>query len=149
MDIIFNLLFPDTLNFELKTTGFVSALPYLALGILLPISGYIADFLKIKEYLTMTQIRKFFTFGSFLVQGSALIIVTFLTDHVWTVFLLTLSVGIGGFSLSGFMVNPLDIAPQYASIIFGASNTLSTIPGIISPFLVGVLVTNAVSIFFF
>lgn len=79
----------------------MSALPYLALGTLLPISGYIADYLKMNGYLTMTQIRKFFTFGSFLVQAAALIIVTFISDPIWTVAFVTLSVGAGAFSLSG------------------------------------------------
>jgi hypothetical protein len=32
-----------------------------------------------------------------------------------------------------------DIAPAYAGIIFGISNTFATIPGIISPYVVGAL----------
>ncbi len=32
-----------------------------------------------------------------------------------------------------------DIAPAYAGIIFGISNTFATIPGIISPYIVGTL----------
>ena len=32
-----------------------------------------------------------------------------------------------------------DIAPAYAGIVFGISNTLATIPGIISPYVVGAL----------
>lgn len=43
-----------------------------------------------------------------------------------------------------FRVNPLDIAPQHASVIMGISNTFATIPGIISPTLTGFIVLNSV-----
>ncbi|CAF4297839.1 unnamed protein product, partial [Rotaria magnacalcarata] len=39
----------------------------------------------------------------------------------------------------GFTQVPNDIAPAYAGIIFGISNTFATIPGIISPYVVGAL----------
>jgi MFS transporter, ACS family, solute carrier family 17 (sodium-dependent inorganic phosphate cotransporter), other len=39
-------------------------------------------------------------------------------------------------------VNHLDIAPQYASILMGISNTVATIPGIISPLIAGFIVTE-------
>lgn len=42
----------------------------------------------------------------------------------------------------GFAVNHLDVAPQYASILMGISNTFATIPGIISPSLTGWIVTG-------
>lgn len=39
----------------------------------------------------------------------------------------------------GFMLSANDIAPAYAGIIFGISNTFATLPGIISPYIVGAL----------
>lgn len=80
---------------------------------------------------------------------------------------LTIAVGFGGFAWSGFRykisktspplciqahripilgfsVNHLDIAPQYASLIMGLSNTVATIPGIMSPALTGYIVQNKV-----
>ena len=38
-----------------------------------------------------------------------------------------------------FYVTANDIAPAYAGIVFGISNTFATIPGIISPYIVGAL----------
>ena len=37
------------------------------------------------------------------------------------------------------MLTANDIAPAYAGIIFGISNTFATLPGIISPYIVGAL----------
>ena len=61
---------------------------------------------------------------------------------------LTLAVGGGGFAFSGFFVNHLDIAPPYAGLLFGLSNMVATLPGIISPLLTGVVVQHPVSVQF-
>lgn len=41
-----------------------------------------------------------------------------------------------------FSTNAIDFAPAYASIAFGFASTLSTVPGIIAPTLVGFIVRN-------
>lgn len=42
------------------------------------------------------------------------------------------------------MVNSNDVAAGYAGIVFGISNTFATIPGIVSPYLVGVITKNVI-----
>ena len=42
-----------------------------------------------------------------------------------------------GIGWAGFGVNHLDIAPRYASILIGITNTCATVPNIIVPILVG------------
>ena len=55
------------------------------------------------------------------------------------------SQGGGGGGVGGFSVNHLDIAPQYASILMGLSNTFATIPGIVSHSLTSAIVHDKVS----
>jgi hypothetical protein len=43
---------------------------------------------------------------------------------------------------AGFMVNANDIAGNYAGIVFGISNTIAIIPGIIAPYIVGALTSH-------
>ena len=57
-------------------------------------------------------------------------------------FILSFDVALGALSICGYGVNHLDIAPQYASILMGISNTIATIPGIISPLIAGFIVTE-------
>ena len=59
-----------------------------------------------------------------------------------------IAVAFFGLSFTGFMVNPLDIAPKYAGIIIGLSNCISTTPGFIGPSLVGIITRDEVGIFF-
>jgi ACS family sodium-dependent inorganic phosphate cotransporter len=60
----------------------------------------------------------------------------------WAITCISLSLGCGGFAWAGFSINHLDIAPQYAAILMGISNTIGTIPGIISPQVTGFLVKD-------
>ena len=48
---------------------------------------------------------------------------------------------------AGFMVNYNDVAGPYSGIVFGMVNTIGTIPGIIAPYLVGVLTVNVTLVF--
>lgn len=52
---------------------------------------------------------------------------------VWAIVFLSLSVGCSGFVVAGSGVNYLDIAPKYAGILLGISNTIGTIPGFLGP----------------
>ena len=54
-------------------------------------------------------------------------------DKMTTIVLLTLSVSLCGLIDVGHTVNILDIAPQYAGMIYGIVNTMGNIPGVIGP----------------
>ena len=73
-----------------------------------------------------------------------MMLAAFLLHPVTSMICITIAVGLGAFAWSGFAVNHLDIAPQYASILMGIGNTIATIPGIVSPLLTGFLVDNGV-----
>ncbi|XP_044011343.1 sialin-like [Aphidius gifuensis] len=132
----------DVLNFQIKKTGFLSALPYLVMAIVLQFSGHFADYLRSNNYLTTTQVRKIFNCGAFLAQTIFMISTAFVESSVSAVTCITIAVGLGGFAWSGFSVNHLDIAPQHASVLMGMGNTIATIPGIVSPILTGYIVKN-------
>lgn len=135
----------EILNFDLQQTGFVSALPFLALSVMLPFTGILADWLQIKKILSTTQVRKHLTNFSFLGQMVFLLLAAFFVDTTWIIVCITLSVGLGSFSISGYYVTPLDMAPQFSSIIIGLCNTFATLTGLISPVLTGYIVTTPVT----
>ncbi|CAG9864851.1 unnamed protein product [Phyllotreta striolata] len=132
----------EVLHFDLKSAGFMSALPYLAMAIIMQLAGQLADFLLVKKVLSITHVRKLFTCVGFLSQTVFILCAGYWLTPVGTTFCLVMAVGLGGFALAGFGVNGLDIAPKYASILVGISNTFGTVPGIVSPILTGYLVTH-------
>ena len=59
--------------------------------------------------------------------------------------LLSLALVGGGITQCGFNINHLDIAARYAGVLMALTNTVGTLPGIISPYVVGSLTNNKVS----
>ena len=55
------------------------------------------------------------------------------TSTEWAITLVSLSVGLSGFTNAGSVINHLDIASQYAGILVGIVNTIATIPGFTGP----------------
>lgn len=137
--------FSDILDFNLANSGILSALPYLTMSVLVFFSSFLADYFQVKAILTTTQVRRYFNCSSFLGQTVFMMLAAFMLHPTYSVVLLTIGVGIGAFSLSGFTVNHLDIAPDYSSILMGISNTFGTVPGIVSPLLTGYIVSTPVS----
>ncbi|XP_044751573.1 vesicular glutamate transporter 1-like isoform X2 [Coccinella septempunctata] len=132
----------DILEFDIAHTGFMAALPYLVMSIMLLLSGHIADWFLVKKILTVTQVRKLFNCGAFISQSIFLIGASFATTATMGMICLIFAAGLGSFSLAGFSVNYLDIAPQHASVLMGIGNTIGSIPGIVSPILSGYVVTT-------
>jgi len=52
------------------------------------------------------------------------------------------ALGALGFTWSGFLPNHLDIAPRYADILMGITNTAGTIPGVVGVYVTGWLVQS-------
>ncbi|XP_069671568.1 vesicular glutamate transporter 2-like isoform X1 [Periplaneta americana] len=132
----------DVLKFDLKDAGLLAALPYLVMGIVVQAGGFLADWLRSQGHLTTTQVRKLCNCGAFVCQTLFLLAAAHSTTPTAVVASLTVAVGFGGFAWAGFSVNHLDIAPQFASILMGLSNTVATLPGMVSPLLTGHLVQD-------
>lgn len=110
------------------------------MGILLGVSGYLADWAQIKGYLTTSQVRRYFNCGAFLAQTLFMMLAAYLLHPIGSVICIVIAVGLGAFAWSGFAVNHLDVAPNHASVLMGISNTFATIPGILSPLITGFIV---------
>uniref|UniRef100_A0A5S6QPJ8 Sialin n=1 Tax=Trichuris muris TaxID=70415 RepID=A0A5S6QPJ8_TRIMR len=130
----------DVLRFELQKTGFVAAIPYLTMGILLQISGMLAHCIQKRFRLRLVVLRKLMTSGGLLVQAAFVILTVNSSNSAVATAYVCVGVGFGGIAWSGFSTNQLDVANQFASVVMGISNTVATLPGMISPLLVGAIV---------
>ncbi|TNN43231.1 Sialin [Liparis tanakae] len=77
--------------------------------------------------------------GSSLLSSAAFLVAVVYAgcSHILTVTFLTLSSTIGGTTASGVYMNQIDIAPRYAGLLLGITNTFGTIPGILAPIATG------------
>jgi len=75
-----------------------------------------------------------------LLPGGFLIITGFLgCDRYLTVAMVIIAVGMSALAGSGYAVNHLDLAPPFAGVLMGMTNTVGTIPGFVSPQITGIL----------
>merc|ERR1712165_134023 len=125
--------FKEVFNMDLTEGSTLAALPHLVMTIIVPLGGQLADFLRRKEILSTTNVRKIFNCGGFGGEALFLIGVAFARNEATAVACLIIAVGCSGFAISGFNVNHLDIAPRYASILMGISNGVGTFSGMICP----------------
>ena len=132
----------DVLDYDLKSSSFMSALPYIVMAVIVPIGGYIADSLIVKQILSTTNVRKLFTCVAYFGQAIFLMVTAFSSSKEQAIAGLTLAVGFGGFAISGFLVNHQDIAPKYAGTLMGITNCFATIPGMVSPTISGAIVSD-------
>ena len=83
-------------------------------------------------------------FSGFLTMMVFPVAAGYVTDPTLAVVFMTLGIGLSGFTESGYLINHLDIAPPFASVLMGISNTAGTMAGIISPTLTGFITHNHV-----
>ena len=128
--------FRDVQSLSVTSAGLYSAAPWLTMFVMINISGWVADGL-VKRGNSITFVRKLMQTGGMF--GSAVFFL--LVPHADTP-LIALAVMCGALAcialtFSGYVPNFLDVAPRYADVLVGISNTFGTIPGIVGVFLAG------------
>lgn len=87
-----------------------------------------------------------FEFPGALGAGTFILAAGYAKSATVAVTCMCVGVAASGLMHSGYNVNMLDIAPRYACVIMGLTNTVGTITGFLSPMMVGFITVNKVSI---
>lgn len=116
--------------------GWYSAAPWLILFIIANLSGVIADRM-VKRGMTITRVRKTMQVIGLLGSAFGLIVASYIETPLVAVVVLCGALGVLGFTWAGFGPNHLDVAPRYADVLAGLTNTAGNLPGVI-----GVVVTG-------
>ncbi|KAG4066879.1 hypothetical protein HA402_012946 [Bradysia odoriphaga] len=128
------------LHFNIKENGLLSSLPYFGKYVMAVLASYLADNLRQSGKLTTTQARKSFTAFAVITPGLLMILQVFFgMDRTFAVIIFTLQLLFNGAVTAGYLGNGLDIAPNFSGTIFGLANTLSSLGGFLSAYMVGTL----------
>ncbi|KAI0497539.1 hypothetical protein KFK09_020770 [Dendrobium nobile] len=119
------------LQLSLQEMGSSKMLPYLNMFIFSNMGGVVADHLITRRILSITQTRKLLNTVGFVISALALFLLPLFKTSSGTVLCSSVSLGFLALGRAGFAVNHLDIAPGYAGIVMGVSNTAGTLAGII------------------
>ena len=131
--------FKSTFHVSLTDAGLLSAAPWLVSFIVANLAGHVADRL-LRAGTSAGFVRKLMM--AIALFGGALCF--WWLPHVATpqaaVIVMCFAAAAFACSLAGFAPNCFDIAPRYADVIWGVSNTVATLPGIFGVFITGWLV---------
>jgi MFS transporter, ACS family, solute carrier family 17 (sodium-dependent inorganic phosphate cotransporter), other len=128
-----------TFGVPLERVGAYSIVPWIVTFFMITFSGWLADAL-IARGLSVGTVRKSMQTAAFALGATSLMMVPAAHSPALAVALLTLAASSNGIGSAAFGVNHLDVAPTYAGILMGISNTFATIPGIIGVAATGLIV---------
>lgn len=134
--------FNDEYDIPTAEVGFYAMLPYIAMFLGSNGSGWLSDYMDSKGY-SLTCIRKTMQVTAFVLPSIFLLLIIYITTTSFTATVfLTFSVGFTGFSHAAYWANIIDISPNHAETVLGASNTLASIPGIVGNTVTGWILDN-------
>ncbi len=131
--------FKSTFNLSLSSAGWLSAAPWLASFAMANVGGMAAARM-LRAGVSTTRVRKRLLTFAFLGSATLLLLLPLATTPALAVTLMCGATSALAFCISGFGPNAFDIAPKYADVIWGITNTAGTIPGVIGVAATGMMV---------
>lgn len=137
------------LGVDFASVGIFAVIPSLFSFLFLNVAGWLADRL-IQRGWDVTTARKTMQTIGFGGAATTLMFVGYIHDAPAAIALMSVGSILGGCAAGGFGVNHLDVAPRYAGVLMGLSNTAGTIPGIIGVYVSGLILelTNSWTLVF-
>lgn len=131
--------FKKTFDVSLANAGWLSAAPWLAYFIMGNAGGWFADKLMVAGK-SPTFVRKLMQCTACAGTGTWLLLLQMAPNATVAMILMCCAAGTMSLCLAGFAANPFDVAPRYADVVWGISNTGGTMPGIIGVAVTGKLI---------
>jgi MFS family permease len=131
--------------FLFEQNGIITASVYVALSISLTSFGFVSDFVGQKKLINDTLSRKIFETIALGGPAICLALVPLVRcDIALVVSLLAISMTIFGMNAGGDKPVVVDIAPDHSGTIYGITNAIASLPGILAPLFVGFLLDGKV-----
>ena len=132
--------FNNMLKKDISSNAVFTSLPFLLTFIFSIIYSAFSDYLRKKNLMSITNIRRLAQFISQTLVAVTLVCIAFLGEYEVAVeTLLFIGIGLIGAGYSGWQSAAMDIAPNYSGTLYGISNTFGSIPGFLAPLVVGAL----------
>ncbi|GBP75066.1 Putative inorganic phosphate cotransporter [Eumeta japonica] len=134
----------DVLKFNIKTAGFLTAAPFVAMWMSSFVFSFACDFALRRGWHSIKTGRIIYTSIAKLGPAVCIIMASYSgCDRVAAMACFVVSMALMSGFYSGMKVNALDLAPNYVGALVSFCNTLSTFSGIVTPYLIGLLTTDS------
>ncbi|XP_050323734.1 putative inorganic phosphate cotransporter [Bactrocera neohumeralis] len=130
---------------DIQSNALMSAAPYLANILLTFVFCVLAGFLIKRGYTSANTSRKLFNTIGFWVPIVPLILLGYLPadQSALALTMLVIAVGVSTAGNLGFLINHIDLSPNFAGVLMGIANCAANIMSLLAPLAVGVIVTDA------
>ncbi|XP_069956844.1 sialin-like [Cherax quadricarinatus] len=137
------LYMKQMLQLDINLNAVLSGMPYLGMFIFSFMVSVAGDKLRQNGTFSTQTVRKVANTIANVGPAVCLLCLSLVEcDRGATIALLFTAVTLQGGIYTGFMVNHVDIAPNFAGTLFGITNAAATIPAFIAPMTVGALTNN-------
>lgn len=135
------------LGMDIKTNALYSALPFAAMWGMSYVYLVFADVAMSRQWMSLTTLRKSINTVAYWGPAAALIGIGFLDkEHTeWAVALMTINAGLNAGSGIGSILTIIDLSPNHSGMNMAIINGVGNIFPLLTPLLVGVIVTEPVS----
>ncbi|XP_039495216.1 putative inorganic phosphate cotransporter isoform X1 [Drosophila santomea] len=132
------------LKLDMKSNAVFSALPFLLMWVMCYVYLIIADVLLRKKWMSLTTLRKTYTSIALWAPATIMLSLVFVGEGQKTLVLVlvTLSVGVSSAATIGSELNTIDLSPNHAGILAGLMSSFTNLMALLTPLVVGVLVTD-------
>ncbi|KAJ8721778.1 hypothetical protein PYW08_004180 [Mythimna loreyi] len=130
------------LGIQVRASGFLSSLPYVVSFFTSIIFGLVSDFLTNRKIVRVKTARRIFNSISQFGVALALICVTFTSSTVVAVSCLVFSMACHMAMNVGWIVNHIDLAPNFGGTLMTMGNTITNFCSVLQPVLVSYVITD-------
>ncbi|MBL8983595.1 MAG: MFS transporter [Gemmatimonadetes bacterium] len=131
--------FKTTFSMTLANAGWYASAPWLASFVMANVGGLAADRMM-RAGRSTTFVRKALLCVAFFGSAIFLLALPLANTPTTAVVLMCCTTSALAFAIAGFGPNAFDIAPRYADVVWGITNTAGTLPGIVGVAITGYLV---------
>ncbi|XP_017868548.1 PREDICTED: putative inorganic phosphate cotransporter [Drosophila arizonae] len=132
------------LEMDIKSNALFTALPFLVIWFMSYVYLAFADLIMARKWMSLTTLRKSINTISFWGPAAALIGIGFLdkSQTSLAIALMTINAGLNAGSGIGNMLTIIDMSPNHSGMLLAITNCAICISPLLSPLLVGVIVTD-------
>jgi sugar phosphate permease len=129
----------EELGFDIKHSGFISALPPLVGFVVATVSGMAATHLILRGRVSVGAVRKISQCGATLGAAFFLLLMVYVPNisRGMAISLMMVSYGFNSLQYTGFHVNHIDLTPRFAPLLYGVTNSVANTACVIAPSLYG------------
>ncbi|CAH2096646.1 unnamed protein product [Euphydryas editha] len=130
------------LEFDIMASGVLVALPYLGSCISALAFGNLSDYLTNRKIISIKMARILFNSIACFIPAICLVTITFTTSSTLAVVSFVISSTAHSGHHTGWMVNYMDLSPNYCGFLMSIGNVISNIFAVLLPVIVSIAVTD-------